>query len=164
MIPSTRVVNVHREPWRSDPTSYIYVGRAGRGHDGYFGNPFRKEDPECLAKYEKHLRERLRDHAFRARALALRGRNLGCFCVDDEGRGDCHANILAAWIDAQPEPRPPVPAGDCEPQLMSLTGNLVPMFDGQPLLLGMGGEDLFLPTFTSEAALEAFREMRVGPI
>jgi len=31
----TVVVNINKEPFD------IYIGRAGRGEDGYFGNPFR---------------------------------------------------------------------------------------------------------------------------
>lgn len=119
----TRVVNLRREAFDA------YIGRAGHGQDGYFGNPFRVDfarmkEPgndwvwlvgvrrveeqsergayadEMLGKYREHFLARIaRDPEFRARVLALRGKRLGCFCKP----GPCHGDVMAAWIDAQPE-------------------------------------------------------------
>ncbi len=97
----TRVVNLRREPFD------VYIGRAGRGQDGYFGNPFRREDPRCLEKFEDYFRERVdRDPEFNRRVSELRGLTLGCFCKP----GKCHGDILAAWADSSGAEQPPEPA------------------------------------------------------
>jgi len=75
----TVVVNIRREPFD------VYIGRAGRGYDGYFGNPFpigpgvTRED--SIERFEKYFFERIeRDPEFKQRVLAERGERLGCFC------------------------------------------------------------------------------------
>ncbi len=91
----TRVVNLRRE--RYD----VYIGRAGKGQDGYFGNPFtvREHGHKALDLYRDYFLRRLEtDGGFRARVLALRGKTLGCFCKP----GPCHGDVIAAWVDAQP--------------------------------------------------------------
>jgi hypothetical protein len=89
----------------------VYIGRAGRGLDGTFGNPVAigRPCPECgathteggstLACYERYLVRRIAsDPAFKNRVLMLRGKRLGCFCAPRP----CHGQVLAAWVDAQP--------------------------------------------------------------
>lgn len=79
----------------------VYVGRAGKGRDGYFGNPFRVEGNRAtsIEKYRSYFIERVRvDPEFKRRVLALRGKTLGCFCAPLP----CHANIIADWLEAQP--------------------------------------------------------------
>ena len=89
----------------------VYVGRAGRGYDGFFGNPVRigAECLECgvvhesggdtLPCFEIYFKRRLRsDPEFKRRVLGLRGKRLGCFCVPRP----CHSEIMARWIDNQP--------------------------------------------------------------
>ena len=75
----TQVVNIRREAFD------VYIGRRGHGHDGYFGNPFRTPPltrEEALARYRAYFDERLKtDPQFRRRALALKGKRLGCFCA-----------------------------------------------------------------------------------
>lgn len=103
---TTSVVNLRREAFD------VYIGRAGHGQDGYFGNPIpvdfkRVKDPayaaEMLGRYRAHFLERVeRDPAFRARVLELRGKVLGCFCKDARGQGPCHGDIIAAWVDGRP--------------------------------------------------------------
>lgn len=93
----TRVVNLRRE--RYD----VYIGRAGQGEDGYFGNPYRLSAygrrPELLELYRAWFLERIeRDPVFRARILELRGKVLGCFCKPQA----CHGDVIAEWLDAQP--------------------------------------------------------------
>lgn len=96
----TTVVNIRRESCDQ------YIGRAGHGEDGYFGNPFRldSEDDrrECVLRYARWFRLRVeRDAAFRRRVLALRGKRLGCFCKPRL----CHGDVIARWVDAQPADR-----------------------------------------------------------
>ncbi|MBI4815207.1 MAG: DUF4326 domain-containing protein [Deltaproteobacteria bacterium] len=84
----TVVVNLHREAYD------VYIGRAGHGLDGYFGNPFTKSDPDCLAKFEGYCGHRVeQDAEFRERVRGLHGKRLGCFCAP----GPCHGDILARW-------------------------------------------------------------------
>ena len=49
----------------------VYIGRAGHGEDGYFGNPFRQ------------------------RIHALKGKRLGCFCKPYP----CHGDIIKEYLD-----------------------------------------------------------------
>lgn len=82
----------------------VYIGRAGHGHDGYFGNPIRRGTPcpvcravhqrggATLVCFEQYARARLTtDEVYRTRVAALHGRNLICFCAP----GPCHGDTLA---------------------------------------------------------------------
>lgn len=94
----TRAVNLKQEPFD------VYIGRAGRGQDGYFGNPFRLAPGSMrgstIAKFREYFLKRVEEDAdFRRAVLALRGKRLGCFCKPLA----CHGDVIAAWIDAQPE-------------------------------------------------------------
>lgn len=95
----TRVVNLRREPYD------VYIGRAGKGHDGYFGNPVRRDEPcpvcsethtskgSTLPCFERYARQRIeRDPTYRERVQALYGKTLGCFCKPVSA---CHGDILA---------------------------------------------------------------------
>lgn len=95
---ATTVINIH-----SGARYDQYIGRAGRGYDGYFGNPFRLQPGEprgaTLARYRVYFLNRVEtDPEFRRRVLALRGKVLGCFCHPNP----CHGHIIANWIDNQP--------------------------------------------------------------
>lgn len=103
--PRTTVVNIHhRVPFD------VYIGRAGRGHDGTFGNPHPVNKPcnlcsgavhkrgEALEAYRAYFNNRINtDQEFKQRILALRGRILGCFCVPN----GCHGHVIAEWLDSQ---------------------------------------------------------------
>lgn len=94
------------------PTS-VYIGRAGRGEDGYFGNPHvvGKLCQRCrrvhvnaastIPCYRAYFEERVRsDDIFRARVLQLRGRLLWC-----PGRctpGPCHGDVIVEWLARNP--------------------------------------------------------------
>jgi len=91
----TTVVNIKHDKYD------VYIGRAGNGQDGYFGNPFiigrNGNRDEVLDLYYIHFYDRLRtDPEFAARIAKLKGKVLGCFCKgidkDDSLRprcGDC---------------------------------------------------------------------------
>ena len=94
----TRVVNIRQEDYD------VYIGRAGRGMDGYFGNPFRIEPGmargDTLKKYREYFYDRLRtDIEFRNRIHALQGKTLGCFCKPYP----CHGDIIKEYLDTQLE-------------------------------------------------------------
>ena len=94
--PVTRVVNLHKEQYD------VYCGRAGKGQDGYFGNPFKIENNdrwECLRKFQQHFEERLRtEKGFKGRVEELRGKRLGCFCAPKI----CHAEVYVEHLDGIP--------------------------------------------------------------
>lgn len=98
----TTVINIRRGE-RYD----VYIGRAGQGQDGYFGNPvvLGRPCPVCrevhnfrggaVACFEVYARRRiLRDPEFRRRVAGLRGLALGCFCAPDSCHGDVYV-VLA---------------------------------------------------------------------
>lgn len=86
----------------------VYIGRAGKGHDGYFCNPYRmtprrsfeasaKARTESLDRFRAYFLKRLDDDPeFRRRVLALRGKRLGCFCHP----AACHGDVIAQWIES----------------------------------------------------------------
>lgn len=91
----------------------IYIGRAGHGFDGTFGNPHPVDKPcalcggvthrrgNSIALFESYFMNRVAtDMDFRQKVLALRGKRLACFC---KPKHECHGDILKAWLDSQPE-------------------------------------------------------------
>lgn len=92
----TRVVNLRREPYD------VYIGRVGKGQEGYFGNPFRLEKggdrAVVIARYREWFLRRLEEDAeFRERVLALRGMRLGCFCAP----ATCHGDVIVEWLEGE---------------------------------------------------------------
>lgn len=94
----TSVVNLRKDKYT------VYIGRSGKGQDGYFGNPISKGKacPVCnkihpdngstLSCYEEYLIFRINhDPEFKERVKNLQGEILGCFCKP----GPCHGDILA---------------------------------------------------------------------
>lgn len=106
---TTVVVNLRVEAFD------VYIGRAGRGYDGYFGNPIRPGAlcPECLSVhfnaggtipcFERYFLRRVEtDEGFRRRLEQLRDQRLGCFCKPRP----CHGDIIARYLDSHPEEKP----------------------------------------------------------
>lgn len=89
----TFVVNLRKKPYD------VYIGRKGKGHDGYFGNPFsvRQYGPEqAMARFIQYFEDRVeRDSKFRNEVLKLQGKTLGCFCKP----GPCHGDVIARWLN-----------------------------------------------------------------
>lgn len=78
----------------------VYIGRAGQGQGGYFGNPYRLQRGEdrgaTLARFEQYFYDRLgTDPEFTQRVLQLRDKTLGCFCKPHP----CHGDIIAHYLD-----------------------------------------------------------------
>lgn len=93
----TIVVNLRYEPYD------VYIGRAGHGLDGYFGNPFRGSRTDSIAAFRQYFIDRLKtDAEFNRRVRQLKGKRLGCFCKPKK----CHGDIIAAWLDELPEETP----------------------------------------------------------
>lgn len=87
----------------------VYIGRAGKGEVGYFGNPcvIDKECPVCgeihkvkgetLKCYESYLKKRIdSDEEFRNKIQKLNGKKLVCFC---DNPLKCHGNVMIKYID-----------------------------------------------------------------
>ena len=102
----TKVVNIYKE------TSDVYIGRAGKGKDGYFGNPFRvgatcqacgeyhADGESTLACFKMYFEYRLEhDAEYRQRVMDLRGKILGCFCKPR----DCHGDVMAKYLESDSE-------------------------------------------------------------
>jgi hypothetical protein len=110
----TKVVNIRKQ------TIYdVYIGRAGKGQDGYFGNPVAvgKTCPECkaihmkggstLKCYRSYMMRRIStDPEFLQRLQELKDKTLACFCVGKEwkvgDKGDlvCHGQVIALFLDS----------------------------------------------------------------
>lgn len=84
---TTTVVNLHRDEFD------VYIGRAGQGHSGMWGNPFttgtKREQVEKYRQWILHqpyLLNQLED---------LRGKRLGCFCAPYP----CHGDVLVEMLE-----------------------------------------------------------------
>lgn len=99
----TSVVNVHKTKMYD-----VYVGRAGKGQSGYFGNPVKsnskcefcdevhREPGETLDCFKMYFTYRVtNDPEFRKHVLSLKGKILGCFCKPKV----CHGDIIAEWVN-----------------------------------------------------------------
>lgn len=88
----THVVNISRGACYD-----VYIGRAGHGHDGYYGNHYyggtREENIRRFREYFAHRIEA--DSEFRQRVLALKGKRLGCHCAPRS----CHGDIYVQWLE-----------------------------------------------------------------
>jgi hypothetical protein len=87
----------------------IYIGRAGRGQSGLFGNPVRigRPCPVCsrvhpdaadtLPCFRVYFRRRIAaDPQFRQAVLALAGRRL--WCPGCRGHHLCHGQVIRTWF------------------------------------------------------------------
>lgn len=97
----TSVININDAPpyWYNEPHAYVYIGRAGRGFEGTWGNPFPLRPAyareEIIEKYTAWLYEEF-NAPYRARMYeALAGKTLVCFCKPKL----CHGDIIVNYID-----------------------------------------------------------------
>lgn len=90
----TKVVNLYKEHYD------VYIGRAGKGQDGYFGNPIRLQKGqsrgETIAAYKQYFYARLAsDTEFKQRIHELKGKRLGCFCKPNA----CHGDVIVEYLN-----------------------------------------------------------------
>lgn len=90
--PKTTVVNIRTQ------SCDIYIGRAGHGQDGYFGNPFKNSTRAInIAQYKTYFYLRLlHDPEFKRRVHELKGKKLGCFCHSLP----CHGDVIADYLNS----------------------------------------------------------------
>ena len=88
------VVNLYKEKFS------VYIGRGGKGRDGYFGNPFPllpgEERGSTIEKYKEYFYNRLKsDEEFKSRIEELKDETLGCFCKPQA----CHGDVIAEYLN-----------------------------------------------------------------
>jgi hypothetical protein len=90
----TEVINIyHQKPYD------VYVGREGKGEDGYYGNPYDKDDRDTnVRNFRSYFEERIKlDAEFRERVNSLKGKKLGCFCSPQ----NCHAMVYVEYLEGK---------------------------------------------------------------
>lgn len=92
----TKVVNLYKDKYD------VYIGRPGKGKEGYFGNPFALKPNETrdatIARYKEYFDNRiLNDPEFKERVLELKDKTLGCFCKPHA----CHGDIIDDYLNNQ---------------------------------------------------------------
>ena len=75
----------------------VYIGRAGKGQSGDFGNPYNgpnrnKNIEDFRIYFLKRIKE---DPEFKRKVLKLKGKILGCFCKEKA----CHGDIIADYLN-----------------------------------------------------------------
>lgn len=95
------VHNFYKEPMLPED---VYIGRAGKGMDGYFGNPFillrGEERGSTLDKFEEYARDRIaNDPEYKERVKGLYGKRLFCFCKPNSCHGDVLERLAAEMVD-----------------------------------------------------------------
>lgn len=91
----TKVINI-----KFTSTYDVYIGRAGQGKNGYFGNPYKigvhDSRGSTLERYKRYFDNRIAtDPEFKHRIHELKGKTLGCFCKPY----DCHGDIIAKYLE-----------------------------------------------------------------
>lgn len=87
----TRVVNLYKEEYD------VYIGRAGKGKSGYYGNPFSALNrEESISKYKEYFFDKIEnDEFFREKIMSLKGKTLGCFCKPKS----CHGDVIVEFLE-----------------------------------------------------------------
>ncbi len=87
------VHNIRKEAMTEDD---VYIGRAGQGKDGYFGNPYHRRlgmtKADSLRAFFVYATNRIhRDPQYREAVAGLHGKRIFCFCSPER----CHGHILS---------------------------------------------------------------------
>ncbi len=90
----TTVVNIRRNEYD------VYIGRAGHGEDGMFGNPFSAMRDggreKAIALYREYFYNRIQtDPEFARQISELKGKRLGCFCAPKS----CHGHVIVEYLE-----------------------------------------------------------------
>lgn len=82
----------------------VYIGRAGKGQDGYFGNPFHGPNrDENIVKFKEYFANKIRtDPEYRKRIIELKDKTLACFCKP----AACHGDVIATYLNSLPDVKP----------------------------------------------------------
>lgn len=98
----TTIVNLYKSKYD------VYIGRPGKGQDGYYGNPYKpnsecircgemhKDNASTLPCYKEYFLNRIKsDESFKANILSLKDKVLGCFCKPKA----CHGDVIIEWLN-----------------------------------------------------------------
>lgn len=102
----TKVVNLRTEPYD------IYIGRAGNGQNGYFGNNHpigfcslcnqQHNRAEAIAAFRRDFYKRIEDDPdFFNKVWEMKDKTLGCFCKRPDCIVECHGDIYAEYLDKE---------------------------------------------------------------
>lgn len=96
--------------WMDDPEN-VYIGRRGivfidgerfPKKDSIWANPFKVSGKmplrKCCKNYEEYITERIEKEDMVKELLALKGKNLGCWCKE-KGDEMCHGDVLLKLIE-----------------------------------------------------------------
>jgi len=124
MISLTRVINSVAAPngWEHDPR-FAYIGRAGRGLSGAYGNAHPIGYCEICKILHDHyaaieafaIEARTKfasDPVYREHVEKIRGRYLVCFCKKPKVEVPCHGDIYVELLHGKEAPAP-VDESDC---------------------------------------------------
>lgn len=106
------VIHIKDAPrnWASN-SDYVYIGRAGKGLSGYFGNPHKvgrcslcnveHSHGEAARAFSSYFEQKiLEDDEFFQTVCNLRGKYLVCFCKSRERpNAPCHGDIYVAFLN-----------------------------------------------------------------
>ena len=99
----TRVIHIKDTPSNyKENKEYVYIGRAGKGESGYFGNPFPlknyKNRVECMEAFKKYFYDRIEnDEEYRNKIMELKDKILVCFCAPQL----CHGNLIVEYLNKE---------------------------------------------------------------
>jgi len=92
----TTLINIHHK------SKYdIYIGRAGKGQDGYFGNPKEHSADGAprdvqVERFRVYFYKRIAEDAeFKRRVLQLKDEILACFCYPKL----CHGMVYIEYLE-----------------------------------------------------------------
>jgi len=102
----TKVIHIKDTPPKyKENKDYVYIGRPGKGEEGYFGNPFSLKDyknrEECMEAFKGYFYKRLDDdEEYKSKILELKDKILVCFCKVNKNVM-CHGDVFVAFLDKE---------------------------------------------------------------
>ena len=105
---TTKVIHIKDAPsnWQK-LFNYVYCGRAGKGQDGYCGNPIKRMEicsichkihvkaGDTVPCFQIYFNNRIKtDAEYRKRVESLKGKILICFC----GVPTCHCYVYVKYL------------------------------------------------------------------
>lgn len=96
-----KVINMKALPGGVFPYGHVYIGRAGNGFDGLYGNPFSQGTrAQNIRNFRAVFEARMHGESTgwlkfaKADVLALHSKTLVCFCKPKP----CHGDVIAQWL------------------------------------------------------------------
>lgn len=106
---SVKVIHIKNAPkdWQSN-LDYVYIGRSGKGLNGFFGNPHTvghcklcnhvHAQGEAVKEFEKYFEDKIvSDENFRIAVFQLSGKTLVCFCKSTPDIA-CHGDVYVEFL------------------------------------------------------------------